>query len=127
MASLNKFCPKCKKWVNANHKCYDKQGQKAYNTFVRDKASDKFYHSAAWLKVRKLVLAREPFCRACGMPASDIDHITPIKDGGDKLSLDNLQPLCKACHNKKTTRERRGRGGKISAPIISGNGVGLRV
>jgi hypothetical protein len=31
----------------------------------------------------------------------DVDHIKPLKDGGDN-SIENLQILCKECHNKKT-------------------------
>jgi len=34
----------------------------------------------------------------------DIDHIKPIANGG-KNSVDNLQPLCKKCHKKKTAYE----------------------
>lgn len=35
----------------------------------------------------------------------DIDHILPIANGG-KNSIDNLQPLCKSCHAKKTAKEK---------------------
>lgn len=34
----------------------------------------------------------------------DIDHRIPIANGG-KNSIDNLQPLCKKCHKKKTAYE----------------------
>lgn len=37
----------------------------------------------------------------CNRHATDIDHIT----AGDNHSIDNLQPLSRACHNAKTTAE----------------------
>jgi 5-methylcytosine-specific restriction protein A len=29
------------------------------------------------------------------------DHIKPIKEGGARLDINNLQSLCRSCHNKK--------------------------
>nr|DAM86331.1 MAG TPA: HNH endonuclease bacteriophage, HNH Endonuclease, DNA.52A [Caudoviricetes sp.] len=37
----------------------------------------------------------------CNRHATDVDHITP----GDNHSIDNLQPLSRACHHAKTTAE----------------------
>src|SRR5207247_1972646 len=39
-------------------------------------------------------------CALCGAPATDIDHI----DGGAGNELDNLRPLCRACHLEKSDR-----------------------
>jgi len=39
----------------------------------------------------------------------EIDHITPIHDGGESFNWDNLQGLCKPCHLKKTGKENRER------------------
>jgi hypothetical protein len=36
-------------------------------------------------------------CRRCGRPGNDIDHIA-----GDSGSMENLQLLCRSCHNDKT-------------------------
>lgn len=56
---------------------------------------------------REEVIAREKgLCRICGKPGSDVDHIE-----GSSSSLDNLQYLCRDCHNKKT----RSRFTKITA------------
>jgi 5-methylcytosine-specific restriction enzyme A len=63
-------------------------------------------NSTRWLKLRAIVLRRDPVCRICGQEAStDADHIIPIRAGGAKWLPENLQGLCHACHTKKTRRE----------------------
>lgn len=50
------------------------------------------------ISIRKLVIAQDNGrCRSCGGPGSDVDHIE-----GSSSSLDNLQYLCRDCHNEKT-------------------------
>jgi 5-methylcytosine-specific restriction protein A len=57
----------------------------------------------------------EPFCRECSnhgkkVLATDIDHI--ISHNGDlKIFWNrlNLQPLCKECHQMKTSKEANNR------------------
>ena len=39
--------------------------------------------------------------RRCWQPATVVDHIVPIKEGGERLDPDNLRGLCAACHNKR--------------------------
>jgi 5-methylcytosine-specific restriction endonuclease McrA len=74
----------------------------------RDPKERGFYWSTVWRRLRLLVLAREPVCRACGRDgATEVDHIKPIRDGGQRLSFDNLQALCGPCHSRKTRRENR--------------------
>ena len=34
--------------------------------------------------------------------ATELDHSTPLAQGGAKFSSANLQPLCKPCHIRKT-------------------------
>lgn len=87
-------CPKCK---TINNKLYDRN--------IRDKDADKFYHSAEWKKIREVVLTNNPFCISCGRAADTVDHIVAIKNGGSKLSLDNLQSMCNSCHNVKENKE----------------------
>ena len=70
-----------------------------------------FYQSKAWRKVRAVVITTEPVCRSCKeqgkvTAAQVVDHITPIRQGGAALDIANLQPLCNACHNKKSGKER---------------------
>jgi len=62
-----------------------------------------------WRRLREMQLNREPLCRVClemgfETPATDVDHIVPIRDGG-RNSLENLQSLCHLHHSQKTGRE----------------------
>lgn len=66
------------------------------------------YHTAAWARLRYLVLARDPICKdpqktECHRPSTVADHIKDHR-GDPKLFYDlaNLQGLCKECHNAKT-------------------------
>lgn len=97
---LNQYlCDECKAKVNKIH-------NKNYDTFSRDKQSAKFYNSRAWRNARAKIKRAEPFCRVCGKKADVIDHIIPIKFGGDKLNPKNLQSLCHKCHNEKTLQDK---------------------
>ena len=65
-------------------------------------------YGASWQRLRKIVLNREPLCRHCKAmgkltPAKEVDHI----DGNvNNSSMNNLQPLCKGCHSRKTAKGR---------------------
>lgn len=61
-----------------------------------------------WQKLRLMVLRAQPACVVCGAPATDVDHIIAKRAGG-KDSLENLQPLCGACHRRKTMAETQAR------------------
>lgn len=61
-----------------------------------------------WLQLRKEVFElKGRLCLMlkdgviCGAEASDIDHIVPNDDD----SIDNLQPVCRACHKRKSSSE----------------------
>ena len=61
-----------------------------------------------WAKVSKYVRTNEPVCRHCkNAVASMVDHILPLKQGGARLALNNLQPLCHSCHAIKTAKDTR--------------------
>lgn len=68
-------------------------------------------YDARWRRVRAMVLAREPRCRDCAAAgrvtlANEVHHI----DGNPRNNaLDNLMPLCKPCHSRRTLREMRDR------------------
>lgn len=56
-----------------------------------------------WQKLRAVYLCDNPVCEHCGRrPAKDVDHIIPFDKGGGRLDSNNLQALCRKCHNRKT-------------------------
>ena len=66
-------------------------------------------YGAAWRKLRLVILNAEPLCRHClargvPVPAVEVDHILPLRDGGDNARA-NLQPLCMGCHDRKTIQD----------------------
>lgn len=64
-----------------------------------------FYWSTPWRKARKTYLASYPLCRECGAIGDMVDHITPIRLGGEQLDPQNFQTLCNVCHARKRQRE----------------------
>ena len=73
-----------------------------------------------WRKMRAYHLRNNPLCVACkarGITevASVVDHIVPHKgDEALRTDPDNLQSLCKRCHDSKTANENRGTEGRIA-------------
>lgn len=75
-------------------------------------SSNRRGYDARWRKIRAAVLREQPLCVEClgaGVvtAANEVDHIVPLSQGGTN-EWDNLQPLCKSCHSKKTRREMAG-------------------
>ncbi len=63
-------------------------------------------YDANWRRLRASFLAQHPLCVACEaigrtVVATDVDHIVPRRAGGSDRD-ENLQPLCHACHSRKT-------------------------
>lgn len=82
-----------------------------YNNFKRTQESKAFYNSTRWRALSKHQLTIQPLCQEClknnrFIKAQIADHIVPIKNGGEKYDIDNLQSLCLSCHNKKTSKEK---------------------
>lgn len=67
-----------------------------------------------WDKTRKRILGRDKYlCQPCLRasmitPASQVDHIKPKAQGGTD-DEDNLQSICKSCHDLKTIKESGGK------------------
>ncbi|MEM8873656.1 MAG: HNH endonuclease signature motif containing protein [Planctomycetota bacterium] len=96
------YCPKHAGKAEPEHRKHDAARDADH---ARRKA---IYNSKQWQVVRAEVLEAEPICRECSREfATDVDHIKPLAAGGDPFDRDNLQPLCTACHRRKTARERR--------------------
>src|SRR5262245_29076879 len=67
-------------------------------------SSHKQGYGARWRRLRSMVLNRQPLCRICHAPATDVDHILPRRSGG-RDTFENLQSLCHSCHSRKTVSE----------------------
>lgn len=50
------------------------------------------------------VKARDKVCVTCGEPGEDVDHIVPVRAGG-QTTLSNLQLLCEDCHIEKSRQD----------------------
>lgn len=77
----------------------------------RTRTGNKKYQTKEWKSLRAAVLQEEPYCRHCDAKqvvtlATEVDHITPVRLGGAFADRKNLQPLCKKCHDKKSSSER---------------------
>jgi 5-methylcytosine-specific restriction protein A len=69
------------------------------------------YNSKKWRNYSKRFLSLNPLCIKCKSkgrmePASICDHIDPINLGGDVWDVNNHQPLCNTCHQRKRAQER---------------------
>ncbi len=68
----------------------------------------KLYHSKKWQTTRKAILFRDPICRVCTKALStEVDHITPLSQGGAPWDVANLQGICGPCHVRKSGAEGR--------------------
>lgn len=58
----------------------------------------------AWVECRDRMRDRygDPYDIDTGL---EVDHITPVADGGHPFDPGNLQTLCDKCHQKKTSKE----------------------
>lgn len=115
------ICRRCGKATrNKTHYCDEcmpifraKQSRwQEYQKKVREEHGEhkRLYGSTYWKKLRKQVLDRDNWlCCECARqgkitPATDVDHIIPLSQGGGN-SLNNLQSLCRKCHIRKTSQE----------------------
>lgn len=63
-----------------------------------------------WERLSRMIRRERPICEHCGVaPSRMVDHIVPLRAGGARLEIENLQALCLPCHAAKTRSERRRR------------------
>jgi 5-methylcytosine-specific restriction enzyme A len=76
--------------------------------YVQHKARTADYDSPEWKALRKAQLQRQPMCVVCGASGKWMvaDHVTPVRLGGGFYDINNLQTLCKKCHQRKSQSER---------------------
>lgn len=69
------------------------------------------YANRRWRRLRRLQLQKEPLCRLCKAqgkiePAVVADHVHSHRGNRNAFWLNELQSLCKRCHDLKTQGER---------------------
>ena len=70
------------------------------------------YQTQQWRSTRSYHIQMNPICVHCKkkenrVVAGDVvDHIIPIRQGGDPFNKNNLQTLCHGCHSIKSRQER---------------------
>lgn len=102
---------------------------------ARSRSYDRFRGSAAsrgygagWARLARQVRREEPLCRdpfgihrsaGSGAASECVDHIVPRREclarGLEPEARDNLQALCKRCHDRKTATEDGGFGHRKKA------------
>ena len=109
--------PRCRALTRSSRCPLHQRHARDYDTH-RPSAAKRHY-GRKWRVRRRVILARDPFCKApgCNAVSTDVDHIVDVVDGGSDDD-DNLQGLCHPCHSRKTARTiiarrlaRRRRGG----------------
>jgi hypothetical protein len=89
------------------------------------------YNTGQWHRLRQLKLSVNTLCEPCFKrgrlePATVVDHIIAIGDGGDPFpGLEGLQSLCASCHNWKTAALERagGKGVAMKGCDAAGNPI----
>ena len=81
--------------------------RKAVHDEQRQRSAARGY-SSDWQRLRATFLKHNPICcmRGCMADATDVDHITSVRDRPDlRLAWWNLRPLCHRHHSQRTARE----------------------
>ncbi|MGD6897120.1 HNH endonuclease [Bacillus infantis] len=108
-------CPELTKdrYCEAHYVDWEEERKAQHKEYKRNRTDNNeqdFYNSTKWRKTRLLKLKMNPLCELCLKdkqlkPADMVDHIKPIKQGGARLEMSNLQSLCHSHHNSKTAKE----------------------
>ncbi len=80
----------------------------------RKQRGPRYYDTARWKKLRRMVLRRDPICVLCNLngfvvPSRHADHVLALEAGGTN-EMKNLRGLCPSCHSRKTALEDGGFG-----------------
>ena len=77
--------------------------------------STKRIAGSTWMNTRRRIMQRDKFtCACCGAIRMDheVDHRTPLEQGGAAVDESNLWVLCTECHKEKSRKEAQERAGK---------------
>ncbi len=76
----------------------------------KPKVLHNFYKSPAWLAARELkIVSVNSLCERCGQIGIEVHHkkrltVDNVNDSSISLNQDNLELLCRDCHNKEHKR-----------------------
>jgi 5-methylcytosine-specific restriction endonuclease McrA len=76
----------------------------------KPKVLHNFYKSPAWLAARELkIVSVNSLCERCGQVGIEVHHkqrltVENVNDSSISLNQDNLELLCRECHNKEHKR-----------------------
>jgi 5-methylcytosine-specific restriction endonuclease McrA len=76
----------------------------------KPKVLHNFYKSPAWLAARELkIMSVDGLCERCGAIGIEVHHkdrlsIDNVRDTSVSLNQDNLELLCRECHNQEHER-----------------------
>lgn len=108
-----RYCtvPGCKTRVKSGRCAEHRSEARAESDSRRGTRSERGYTNR-WQRYRLRFLKINPLCKSClkasqYTPAVIVDHIIPIRGEADVLFWPewNHQPLCHACHNRKTVQD----------------------
>jgi 5-methylcytosine-specific restriction enzyme A len=121
---------RCSDFATKDGRCTAHQRKDSDTRSHQAQAWHKLY-GARWQRYRLVFLADHPLCVECEgqgaiEPATVVDHITPHR-GDVALFWDgaNHQPMCTACHNRKTATEDGGFGNEGPAGSHRVGGIAM--
>lgn len=88
---------------------------------VRPSAAARGY-DGDWRRRRALFLVEHPDCKMCSDPADVVDHIVPLRQGGEDRES-NWQALCTPCHSGPKQRRDRARRRQHAAAGLAHEGA----
>ena len=73
---------------------------------TREETRRKVYNTPRWVRLREWKLTRDPVCR-CGVLATQVHHVEPIRSGGEAWEPSNLESVCFRCHQRRHEKPER--------------------
>ena len=84
--------------------------------------SRRIYNSRYWKSARRYILARDKYtCYWCKGPANQVDHLTPLVEGGQPYDPSNLVASCISCNASRGATS-----GNSRRKIRGANGLNTR-
>lgn len=100
--------PGCPKAVVELGRCEVHQRVRMIAPWTREPGHERDHQAAtghAHVVARKRILIRDAHrCYKCGLYADEVDHITPVFEGGPTNDT-NMAAICRQCHGHKSAME----------------------